>query len=101
MLLWDYLDNKKIVALDWSAPESAPKTAHAYKALVQAGLHDKDIILFVSPADRFAHASFANLPNVRMLLFDQWNAYDLSNGQMWVFLKKDTDAFKEMVSRWT
>ncbi len=42
----------------------------------------KNIILFVvaSMID-MTHASFANIPNVRMLLFDQRNAYDLSNGK--------------------
>ena len=99
-VLWNFLDNNKIVALDWTAQEGAPKTAHAYNALKSAGLHDKNIILFVSPTDRYAHASFANIPNVRMLLFDQWNAYDISNGEMWMFLQKDMDAFKEMVSTW-
>lgn len=99
-ILWDYLDNNKIVALDWTAQEGAPKTAHAFNALKSAGLHTKNIVLFVSPNDRYAHASFANIPNVRMLLFDQWNAYDISNGEMWMFLQKDIDAFKEMVNTW-
>lgn len=99
-ILWDYLDKNRIVALDWVAQEGAPKTAHAFNALKSAGLEKKNLILFVSPTDRFVHASFANIPNVRMLLFDQWNAYDISNGDMWLFLKKDLDAFKGMVSSW-
>ena len=99
-ILWDFLDNKKIVSLNWAPQEGAPKTAHAYNALKSAGLQDKNIIMFVSPADRFAHASFANIPNVRMLLFDQWNAYDISNGELWMFLENDMNAFKEMVSTW-
>lgn len=99
-ILWDYLDNNRIVALEWAAQEGAPKTAHAYNALKSAGLHTKNLVLFVSPTDRYAHASFANIPNVRMLLFDQWNAYDISNGEMWLVLQKDMDAFKEMVKTW-
>ncbi len=99
-ILWNFLDNKMIVALDWAPQEGNPKTAQAFNALKSAGVQNKNIILFVSPADRYAHASFANIPNVRMLLFDQWNAYDISNGEMWMFLQKDMDSFKEMVSTW-
>lgn len=100
-ILWDYLDTNRIVSLAWSPQEeSAPKTAHAMNALKTAGLAHKNIVLFVSPADRHAHASFANIPNVRMLLFDQWNAYDISHGELWMFLDKDKDAFKEMVKTW-
>lgn len=99
-ILWNFLDNKMIVALDWAPQEGNPKTAQAFHALKSAGVQNKNIILFVSPADRYAHASFANIPNVRMLLFDQWNAYDISNGEMWMFLQKDMDSFKEMVSTW-
>ncbi len=99
-LLWDFFDKKKILALDWTPVEGNPKTAHAFNALKSAGLLNQNIILFVSPTDRYAHASFANLPNVRMLLFDQWNAYDIANGELWMFLQKDMNAFKEMVSTW-
>ncbi len=99
-LLWNFLENKKIIALDW-IPQETPKTAHAYDALKKAGLHTKDIVLFVTPNDRTTQASFANIANIRsMLLFDQWNAYDLSNGDVWVIMQKDMDAFKEMVSSW-
>ncbi len=99
-LFWNFLDNKKIVALDWTPQEGNPKTTYAFKALKNVGLDRKDIIFFVSSADSYTHASFANLPNVRMLLFDQWNAYDIANGQHWMVLQKDMDAFKEMVNTW-
>ncbi len=98
-LLWDYLTDNKIVSLNF-APESTPKTAQAHKALQAAGLGSKRIALFVSPEDRLTHASFANLPNVRMFLFDQANAYDLANNEQWVILSKDMDAFKQMVNTW-
>lgn len=99
-LLWNFLDNKRIIALDWQ-PQETPKTAHAFKALKDAQLHTKDIVLFVTPTDRATQASFANIPNIRsMLLFDQWNAYDLANGEVWVIMQKDLEAFKEMVSSW-
>lgn len=99
-LLWKFLDNNSVMALNWTPLENAPKTSHAYNALKEAGMHTKNIILFVAPADRNTHASFANIPNVRMLLFDQWNPYDISNGDVWMFLDRDMDSFKEMVSTW-
>jgi hypothetical protein len=34
------------------------------------------------------------------VLFDEPNAYQLSNGDCWVFLKKDVEHFKTMVERW-
>ncbi|MBA2307349.1 50S ribosomal protein L4, partial [Candidatus Dependentiae bacterium] len=77
-----------------------PKTAHAYDALRQAGIAHKNIVFFVRPEDTYTHLSFANIPNVRMLLFDQWNVYDISNGDTWLFLQKDMDAFKGMVNLW-
>ena len=77
-----------------------PKTNQAYNALKKAGLHTKEIILFVTPNDRKTQASFANIPNIRALLFDQPNAYDFANGEKWIILQKDIEAFKEMVSKW-
>jgi large subunit ribosomal protein L4 len=99
-LFWDYMSNQKVLSIDWVAQESGPKTAHAFKALKQANLADKKIILFVNPYDTVTHASFDNIPNVRMLLFDQPNAYHLANGDCWVFLQKDIQNFKEMVTSW-
>jgi hypothetical protein len=56
--------------------------------------------LFVSKDDYLTHASFANISKVRMLLYDQPNAYDLSHGDVWVFLNKDINVFKDMVNLW-
>lgn len=99
-LLWQFLDNQSVISLNWNPSESAPKTSLAFAALKDAGLHTKKIVMFVSDMDKFTHASFANLPNVQLLLFDQPNAYDLGNGECWLFLNKDMNAFKEMVSKW-
>ncbi len=98
-LLWDRLDTKNLVVLDWETLEK-PKTALAAKALNGAGLKGRDIVFFVSPDDRTTHASFANIPNIRMMLFDQWNAYDVSNGEVWMVLSKDLENFKELVHTW-
>ena len=99
-LFWNNLNKKNIIALDWMIEGDKPRTALAYNALKQTGLHDKKIILFVDGHDQQTCASFANIANVRMLLFDQPNAYSLMDGDCWVFLKKDNNFFKEMVNAW-
>lgn len=95
-----YAQNKKISALDWSISEQKPSTAQAYNALKQAGLLTTSVNIFLSVNDVLNFASFANIPNVRILFFDQANAFDLAQGDHWVFLKKDFDHFKNMVSQW-
>lgn len=100
-LLRSFLSDNRIISLDWQAThEIRPKTSAAYKALVAAQISDKKINLFITLDDFLSQASFANIPSVRLMLFDQANALDLANCDYWVFLKKDFDAFKEMVSKW-
>lgn len=99
-LLWDRLDAKNIVVLDWE-PQDRPKTAAALSALKDAGLQARSIVFFVTQDDQTTHASFRNLPNITMMLFDQWNAYDVSSGDVWLVLKKDLESFKQLVSSWT
>lgn len=99
-LLWDRLESNRVVALDWVAPETAPKTSSAYNALKQAGLTNKKVTLFVSVDNYLAQASFANLPNVQMLFFDQPNAYTLAHGDYWAILKQDNEIFKGMIGSW-
>ena len=98
-ILWEFLGGKRIVNLDWAAND-VPKTSQAYAALKQAGLDDKKLNLFLTTQDFISQASFANLPNVNVITFDQANAYDLVNSEHWVFLNKDADAFKQMVKQW-
>lgn len=95
-----YAQKGNIIALDWTLNEQRPKTAMAYSALKNAQLLSKPINLFLSVDDMMSFASFANIPNVRILFFDQANAFDLAQGAQWVFLKKDFDHFKSMVSQW-
>ena len=77
-----------------------PSTKQSYEALLQAQLNDRKVILFVTGQDPKFHASFANIPSVKILLFDQPNVYDLADGDCWLFLKNDIEAFKEMVNKW-
>jgi len=99
-MLANYLDQKNIVCADWSLSTEHPKTSEAQELVNSVGLANKKIILFVAPYDFHSALSFANISNVRPLAFDQANAYDLANSDCWLFLKKDFDHFKGMVSQW-
>ncbi len=99
-LFFSMLDNKAINCIDFEVTGTAPTTKAARQALSGAGFENKKIVLFLSYNDVLAFASFRNLPNVMILLFDEPNAYHLSNCEAWVFLRKDADSFKEMVAQW-
>lgn len=99
-VLLSYVKENRVISLNWTPEQNVPKTAMAYNALKSANLHDKKVTLFVANSDVITHASFDNISNVSMLLFDQANAYHLADGQYLVFLNKDIDAFKEMVNSW-
>lgn len=100
-LLSKFIDKSAVSYLDWNINTEIPKTKIAYELLHTIGLQDKKVILFALPQDHVLYASFANIQNVRILYFDHPNAFDLSQADHWVFLKKDMDEFKGMVSRWT
>lgn len=95
-----YANNGKVQVLDWHLNQEKPSTSHAFKALKQAGLLNTTINLFLPVNDALSFASFANIPHVRILFFDQINAFDLAQAANWVILKKDADHFKTMVSQW-
>ncbi len=99
-ILFDFVENGKVVCLDWALEGGHPKTAPAYAALKKAGLHDRKVALFLPNDDILNYASFINIPNVAILFFDQANAFDLVNNTHWIVLKKDLDQFKEMALRW-
>ena len=99
-LFFKAVSQGKVQWLDWQIEGNIPKTAQAFEALKNAELHTKKVTLLLAPHDMAAFASFANIPNVRILFFDQANAFDMSHTDNWVFLKKDQDQFKEMASRW-
>ncbi len=99
-LLSEYLENGKISILPWNFTGSMPKTSYAFNALKEANLHSKKIAVFVSMDDILTYASFINISNVQVLLFDEANAFDLMNANHWVVLQKDLPIFKEMVSKW-
>ncbi|MGC2310185.1 MAG: 50S ribosomal protein L4 [Candidatus Babeliaceae bacterium] len=99
-LFWEKLQNGQLIVLNDMHNERAHKTAYAYKLLSQAQLHEKKLALFVSVHDQVSHHAFANMPAVRLYLYDQPNAYMLADADYWVFFKKDIDHLKAMVNVW-
>lgn len=101
-VLWQFIDSGRLCKLAFVLPsDAAPKTSVAAKSLTAAGISSASkVALFVSNDDLLTHASFANLPNVQLMLFDQANCYDLANAEYVAFLDKDLGAFNEMVARW-
>ena len=99
-LLWHRAESQAIRTLPWDASQATPKTAIAAALLKQAGLNNKKITLFIAPDNYLVQASFANIPNVQMLFFDQPNVYALAHGDCWVVLQSDYESFKGMVSSW-
>jgi large subunit ribosomal protein L4 len=99
-VLRTYLDEGKVFASDWYLNNEVPKTALAARFLKHNALNDKKVVLFVMPGDVVTYASFANIPNVSLLYFDQPNVFDLVNSDRWIMFNRDLDRFKEMVSKW-
>lgn len=99
-LFWQQLENGSIGYLDWSLSQEKPQTSQAYKALKNAAALDGSVAVFVPINDPAHYASFSNIANVRVLFYDEPNAFDLAKADKWIVLEKDKDAFKEMVSRW-
>lgn len=98
-LLFSTLGRESIYCVDLAETEKA-STKNAAQMLKNLNLLDKNVVLFVPFGDEKTFLSFCNIPNVRILSFDEPNAYDLSRASHWVFLKKDMDLFKEMIARW-
>lgn len=99
-LFFNKIDSKSLYCFDFELKNSKPSTKLAHDLLKNIDLLNKKIILFLPFNDELMFASFRNLPNISIVLFDEPNAYHLSNGDCWVFLKKDVDSFKTMVERW-
>ena len=86
--------------MDWSVEGGKPKTSAAYNLLKTVGLSGKKVTLLISINDALTAASFANIPTVKVIAFDQANAFNLAQSDHWVFLKKDLDQFKGMAEKW-
>lgn len=98
-ILWGFLDNKKAFLLDWQMGDK-PRTADAFSLLKTNNLEKSKILLFIDKNDFLTQATFANLPNVKILFFDQINAFDLSSNDALILFKKDLNIFKDTVLQW-
>ena len=96
----DIYSKGNISCLDFDVSGAKPSAKNAFNVLKAAGLHDKKVVLFAQHSDAAIAYSFRNLANVKMMSFDEPNAYHLTNGSHWVVLKKDVSSFKDMVSKW-
>lgn len=99
-LLLEYLRDKRISCIDWLPSMDKPKTSSIANMIKDAGLSGKKVLFFLPADDFLVHASCANISSVNVLFFDQANAFDLANSMHWLYLKRDADNFKDMVSRW-
>ena len=98
-IFFSTLNNDSIHCLDFNVEEE-PSVKKAFALLKNAGLHEKKTVLFLPFDDDTNILSFRNLPKVDILTFDQPNAFNVSKCPQWVFLKKDLELFKDMVSKW-
>lgn len=99
-ILFTRLNEQSIACLDFNLSDNKPSTKMAKQVLVNAGLSDKKVLLFLPFNDATTIASFRNISNVNIISFDQPNAFDMANMSNWTFLKKDLEHFKEMISQW-
>ncbi len=99
-VLTDYLKDKNVLLVDWKLKGEKPSSAQATKLLKEIGIVKQKVILLLPSNDALTYASFLNIPNVRILFFDQPNIYHLLAGKKWLVLKKDLETFKEMVAKW-
>lgn len=93
------LSSEQFYCLDVAFADK-PSTKTAYNALKAVGIENKKVVLFLPFEDTMTYLSFRNMPNVHVMFFDQPNVFDLTNGQSWVFLKKDVNLFTDMVTKW-
>lgn len=99
-LFGDLLTNKKVLSLVVNGELNKPSTSKAFHSLKNLGIEQNKVIVFVRPDDFITQASFVNIPTVAVLAFDQVNAFDVANVDNVIFLDRDLDLFKEMVSKW-
>jgi len=99
-LISSFVQNNRLLSFNWQIEGDKPSTAQAAKFIKEANLQNAKLLLFVSIDDFVTYASFSNIPQVKVMFFDQINAFDVMNADYWVMLQKDMDSFKEMVVKW-
>lgn len=99
-VLCDLLKQEKLIALKWGLAGDRPRTSYAVKLLREAGLLGSKVCLVLQPGDIIQQASFSNIPNLKMVLFDQINVVDLISAKFVAILDQDFEVFKGVVSKW-
>jgi large subunit ribosomal protein L4 len=99
-LLAAYAENNKIISYDLQLKDDKPSTKLGALALENMSIIGKKVSIFLQRDDYVSWLSLRNLPNVQVISFDALNAYDLSNSDYLVVLKKDFSNFKDMVAQW-
>jgi len=99
-ILHTTLSNERVLVFDWQIEGDVPKTSQAARLLKEAHLDNAKLVVFVPMDDYITYASFSNIPQVKVLFFDQANAFDLINADYWLYLQKDSELFKDMVAKW-
>lgn len=99
-LLFSIVDRKALHCIDFLVEDERGQTKKAFEKLKINDLSSEKLVLFLSFHDHPMQLAFRNIPNVHVVLYDQPNAFDLSSGVRWVFLKKDSELFKDMVEKW-
>lgn len=99
-LLATYLINNKIISYDLQLNDNKPSAKAGFLALQNMNVVGKKVSIFLQRDDYASWLSLRNLPNVQIISFDALNAYDLSNSDYLVVLKKDFNNFKDMVAQW-
>jgi len=99
-LLATYAGNNKIISYDLQLKDDKPSTKAGFLAMENMNVVGKKVSVFLQRDDYVSWLSLRNLPNVQIVSFDALNAYDLSNSDYLVVLKKDFSNFKDMVAQW-
>jgi large subunit ribosomal protein L4 len=99
-LIATYADNNKIISLNLQLEDNKPSTKLGSSALQNVGIAGKKVSIFLQRDDYASWLSLRNLANVQVISFDSLNAYDISNSDYLVVLKKDFSNFKDMVAQW-
>lgn len=99
-LIATYADNNKIISLNLQLEDNKPSTKVGFAALQNIGVTGKKVSIFLQRDDYTSWLSLRNLSNVQVISFDSLNAYDISNSDYLVVLKKDFSNFKDMVAQW-
>ena len=99
-LLATYAGNNKILTYDLQLQDDKPSTKVGLLALKNMNVVGKKVSVFLQRDDYTNWLTLRNLPNVQIVSFDALNAYDLSNSEYLVVLKKDISTFKDMVAQW-